>query len=169
MSEKNPSPVDYYLVPGDLYISHEPSLVSTVVGSCVAVSIWDSERIFGGMVHYLYPFTADRRQYTARFGNVALRGLVKMFLDDGSLKKNLRAQLFGGAHSGTADCEKIAGANVRAARTVLRSHHIPILSEDTGGYMGRKILFNTTKNEALVYKVNNLRQEDWYPYGQERR
>lgn len=169
MSENNFSPIDYYLVPGDLYISHEPSLVSAVLGSCVAVSLWDREKMFGGMVHYLYPFTADRRQYTARFGNIAVRGLIKMFLDDGSQKKNLRAQLFGGASSELPDCRKIAGENVRMARTVLKSQQIAILSEDSGGSMGRKIVFNTVKNEVLVYKVNNLRKEDWYPYGQEGR
>lgn len=119
------------------------------------------------MAHYLYPFTADFSQYTARFGNVAVRGLIKIFMDDGSKKKNLKALLFGGAHTGAADCERIARENVQMARTTLKNHHIAILSEDTGGCMGRKVIFNTVKNEVLIYKLHNLRQEDWYPYGGE--
>ena len=63
-----------------------------------------------------------------------------------------------------ADCTRIARENVQMARKILRSHRIKIISEDTGGNMGRKIVYNTQRNEAVVYKVNNLRQGDWYPY-----
>jgi chemotaxis protein CheD len=46
----------------------------------------------------------------------------------------------------------------------LKSHRIAVVSEDTGGNMGRKVVYHTQRNEAVVYKVNNLRQGDWYPY-----
>jgi chemotaxis protein CheD len=58
--------------------------------------------------------------------------------------------------------------NVSKARQVLRLANVPVISEDTGGRMGRKIVFNTLKNEAIVYKVNTLRKGDWYPYVQDR-
>ena len=48
---------DYYLSPGYIFISEEPSLISTVVGSCVAVSPWDCRKEYGAMAHYLYPVT----------------------------------------------------------------------------------------------------------------
>ena len=156
--------IDYYLCPGDIYLSREPTLVSTVLGSAVAVALWDRERMLGGMAHFLYPFTADGCEATANYGNVAVRGLVKMLLDDGAWEKNLKAQLFGGAISESADCTKIARENIQMARMILRSRHIAVLSEDTGGDMGRKVVYNTHTNETLVYKVNLLRQEDWYPY-----
>ena len=164
MSGRDLPSIDYYLCPGDIYLSHELSLVSTVLGSSVAVSLWDSERMLGGMVHFLYPFTADRRMATARYGNVAVRGLVKMLLEDGSREKDLKAQLFGGAQSAAAACVKNARENIRMARMILRSRHIALLSEDTGGSMGRKVIYNTHTNETLVYKVNHLRRGDWYPY-----
>lgn len=167
MSGRDLPLIDYYLCPGDIYLSREPSRVSIVLGSSVAVSLWDSVRMFGGMAHFLYPFTADRRQATARYGNVAVRGLVKMLVDDGVREKNLKAQLFGGALSASAGCAINARENIRMAKTILRSRHIAIVSEDTGGAMGRKVVFNTQTNEALVYKVNHLRQGDWYPYDHE--
>jgi chemotaxis protein CheD len=116
------------------------------------------------MAHFLYPFTGDRYRATAQYGNVAIKYLVTMFLDLGALEKNLRAQIFGGALMAPADCMRIAKENVQMARKILRSHRINIVSEDTGGNMGRKIVYNTQKNEAIVYKVNTLRQGDWYPY-----
>ncbi len=143
--------------------------MSTVVGSCVAVSIWESKKEIGGMAHFLYPFTGDRRRATAQYGNVAVKYLVAMFLEQGGKVKNLRAQIFGGALMAPVDCIRIAKENVQMARKILRSHHISIASEDTGGNMGRKIVYNTQRNEAIVYKVNTLRQGDWYPYIQEGR
>lgn len=156
--------IDFYLSPGHIYLSHEPALVSTVVGSCVAVSLWDSKKGYGGMAHFLYPFTGDRYRATAQYGNVAIKYLVSMFLDLGVPEKNLQAQIFGGALLAPADCMRIAKENVQMARKILRSHRINIVSEDTGGNMGRKIVYNTQRNEAVVYKVNTLRQGDWYPY-----
>jgi chemotaxis protein CheD len=156
--------IDFYLLPGHIYLSHEPTLVSTVVGSCTAVSLWDVEKKYGGMAHFLYPLTVDRHKATAQYGNVAVKCLVMMFLESGVKEQNLRAQIFGGALSPDRDCTRIARENIQIARKILRSYHIGIISEDTGGNMGRKIVYNTHTNEAIVYKVNTLRQGDWYPY-----
>jgi chemotaxis protein CheD len=41
---------------------------------------------------------------------------------------------------------------------------IRVVSEDTGGEKGRKIVFNTGTNEVAVLKVDRLRKGDWYPY-----
>jgi chemotaxis protein CheD len=159
--------IDCFLPPGHIYLGRKPSLIWTVLGSCVAVALWDSRKAIGGMAHFLYPFTEDRRHATAEYGNVAVRCLVKMFLEKNAQAKDLRAQIFGGAVSGATECAKIAEENVRTARMILRRAHIVIGSEDTGGRMGRKIVFNTKSNEAVVYKVNEIREDDWYPYGHE--
>ena len=55
------------------------------------------------------------------------------------------------------------------ARRFLAKHGIKIISEDTGGNMGRKIVYNSLTNEAIIYKVHNLRRGDWYPYVEEDR
>ncbi len=160
---------DYFLSPGYIYLSEEPSLISTVVGSCVAVSLWDCKKECGAMAHFLYPSTDARSQASAKYGNVAIQHLIRLFVAEGSKVKNLRAQIFGGAISPSGGCERIGPENVRIAKRTLVSRKIPVLSEDVGGSMGRKIVYNTLKNEAVVYKVNQLRKGDWYPYIQEGR
>jgi len=144
-------------------------LISTVVGSCVAVSLWDCRKEYGAMAHYLYPVTEDRSQASAQYGNVAILYLIKLFLAEGSKIKNLKAQVFGGAINPAGGCERIGSENVRIAEKLLARKRIPVVSEDVGGMMGRKIVYNTFQNEAVVYKVNQLRKGDWYPYIQEGR
>jgi chemotaxis protein CheD len=53
---------------------------------------------------------------------------------------------------------------VNVAKTILNKQEIAITSEDVGGSKGRKLAFKTDSNEAVVLKVERLRQEDWYPY-----
>jgi chemotaxis protein CheD len=169
MTENDVTLHDYFLLPGYVYISKDSSLISTVVGSCVAVSLWDYEKELGAMANFLYPIVKDKSQAVVSYGNIAITCMIKLFIGEGSKLEHLTAQVFGGAINPLGGCEKIGLENVHIAQKLLASKHIPITSEDVGGTMGRKIVYNTLYNEAIVYKVNKLRKSDWYPYIQEDR
>lgn len=158
---------NYFLEPGYIYIPVRPATISTVLGSAVAVCLYDRKRKIGGMCHYLYPRLGDGDRATARFGQAAVAYLVHLLREEGSKPRNLEAQIFGGAdrpgRAGTA----IGQANARVARSVLAARGVRIVSEDVGGRKGRKIVFNTATNEIAVLKADNLRRGDWYPYGLE--
>ena len=159
---------EYLLLPGYIFLNPEPSLISTVLGSNVVVSLWDKNKKRGGMANYLYPCNGVGESPTARYGNVAIRHLAKMMAKEGARRKDLKAQIFGGAATEDPACAAIAEKNVDMARKTMKELRIDVVSEDTGGRMGRKIVYNTEKNEAIVYKVNDLRAGDWYPYVQDR-
>ncbi len=154
---------EYQLKPGYIFLSKTPVVISTIVGSCVAVALWDSQISCGGMVHYLYPLAKAGVTPTAKYGNVAVSHLVEMFFQEGASRETMKAQLFGGASNGKAN-RAIAEENVSVARQVLDRNGIKIVSEDIGGGMGRKLIYNTMTNETIVYKANQLRKGDWYPY-----
>ncbi|HON11080.1 MAG TPA: chemotaxis protein CheD, partial [Chitinispirillaceae bacterium] len=65
----------YYLHPGYIYISRQQETIQTVLGSCVAVCLWDQSQKCGGMNHFLYPVTREATNATPRFGNVAILAL----------------------------------------------------------------------------------------------
>lgn len=159
---------EYFLLPGYIFLNVEPSLISTVLGSNVAVSLWDQKKKRGGMANYLYPDCGAGQIATARYGNVAIRHLARMLMREGAKKKDIKAQIFGGAETGEQECIHIARRNVSMARKTMLELNIQVVSEDTGGSLGRKIVYNTEKNEAIVYKVNGLRGGDWYPYVNDR-
>jgi len=103
------------------------------------------------------------------FGNVAVNCLIRMFLEETD-KKNIEAQIFGGASlQQSTECREVATGNVRIARNVLERFKIKIISEDVGGDMGRKLIYNTFSNEAIVYRAKELRRSDWYPYISDRK
>ena len=161
---KPPSTLTYFIQPGHIFLSRSPAVVSSVLGSCVAVCIHDRSRRFGGMNHFLYPSVSSPEKSTAVFGNVATRTLINMFLQEGSQRKHLEAQIFGGAKNDALKEKDIGRENIRVARRILAKARIPLVSEDVGGQKGRKVVFSTAENEVLVIRVENLRQQDWYPY-----
>lgn len=161
---------EYFLKPGYIYISRTPTLISTVLGSCVAICLWDRKREYGGMNHFLYPLAREPREATARFGNVAVKALFRLLIEEGSREKDLEAQIFGGACLSDSPREtmEISEKNVLIGREVLVRNKIPIVSEDVGGSKGRKLVYNTLTNEVVVLRVERLRDGDWYPYTEKR-
>jgi len=82
--------------------------------------------------------------------------------DFGCNTQQLIAQVYGGARPSLDSTSSIGADNVRMAQRMLSRQGIAFASEDTGGVMGRKILFDTWTGETVVMKVNTLRSADWH-------
>jgi chemotaxis protein CheD len=161
---KEPIPINYFLEPGYIFLATRPTVISGVLGSCVAVCIYDRKRRIGGMNHFQLPFTKEKHLATARYGNVATITLVRMMTENGSKHSHLEAQIIGGAHDPEMSGKNIGRENIQVARKLLTRKRIRIVSEDVGGEKGRKVVFNTHTNEVAVIKVEKLRTADWFPY-----
>lgn len=145
-----------YLHPGQIFVSNEPSLVRTILGSCVAVCLWDPFHRVGGMNHYLLPCGPDDGPSSARFGNVAIGRLLERLQAIGVEKSDLQAQLFGGACVIEAFRNKdnhLGMKNVRVARHSLAREGIPVLREEVEGDRGRKLIFRTHEGSVQVTRL----------------
>jgi chemotaxis protein CheD len=140
-------------------------MVSTVVGSSIAVCVFDRKQKTGGMSHFQFPFIGSAEKATARYGNVSVSTLINLMINKGSKSEHLEAQILVGAYHPEISNENICLENIKVAKKVLTKKGVRLSSEDVGGEKGRKIIFNTNTNEVAVVKVDNVRQEDWYPYG----
>lgn len=154
----------YFLQPGYIYAPDGPQSISAVIGSGVSVCIFDRGKKTGGMNLYQYPHMAQEGKTTAKYGNVAIMALIGMMKKQGARRKDLEAQIFGGAKYPGSMGRDIGRENIEIAREILKKFKISLTSEDVGGEKGRKVVFNTFTNEIAVLKVDSLRSEDWYPY-----
>jgi len=152
----------YHLEPGFVYGCRHRTIIRTVLGSCVAVTLWHPQSRTGAMCHYLFPTPGKNNQPTACFGNVAIKAMLSLMHDFGCPTQQLAAQVYGGARPSFDTTSSIGDDNVRMAQRMLSRHGIPFASEDTGGVMGRKILFDTWSGETVVMKVHSLRSGDWH-------
>jgi len=135
-----------YLYPGQIVTSGQPLMVSTILGSCVSICLWDPAAKVGGINHYLLPNNPLNGQSDLRYGNTAIERLIERLLALGVKKQLLVAKVVGGASILTnfSDTRKSIGdQNVDMARTLLAKHGINVSGEQTGGTRGRKLLFHT--------------------------
>ena len=170
MRKKTDSPVlaNYFLRPGYIFLPSRAAAISAVLGSSVSVCIYDRKRKVGGMNHFKLPHTRERRSATPVYGNVSTLALIRMLLEDGSKRKHLEAQIFGGAYNFTVCPQNVGRENTKIARRILAREGISVVSEDVGGEKGRKVVFSTDSNEIAVLHVDRLRTSDWFPYEDER-
>jgi len=149
----------YFLHPGYVFVSQEPYWIQTVLGSCVAICIWDKMRKFGGMNHFVFPSAKDSPN--GRYGNVSIPYLFQMMKKLGSKKRDLEIHVLGGSMNEDIS-SNIGPLNVEFAENWLKKYNIPIVSRDTGGQLGRKVIFDNSEGEIIVYKLKKIRTEDWY-------
>ena len=142
---------DYFLYPSSLYAINKPCQIKTILGSCVAVCIYDQILKIGGMNHFLLPFWNGKGLPSPKYGNIATEKLIDKMLLFGSRKNNLQAKIFGGSNLFYQNKTqfKIGKRNIEIAHTVLSEYRIPIIKENTGGHYGRKIIFQT--DTGIVY------------------
>ena len=141
----------YYLYPGKIFSNKKPHIVDTVLGSCIAVFLWDPILQFGSINHYMLPLWNEEGNSSFKYGNIAIAEIISRMLKMGSDKKDLKAKVFGGsdiAHSNGAF--NIGKRNIVLARNMLKAEQIPIISYSIGGHIGRKVIFNSGSGVVLI-------------------
>jgi chemotaxis protein CheD len=147
---------NYYLHPGQIFVSAEGHAVTTILGSCVSVCLWDPISEIGGINHFLLPFDAGNGQASARFGNLAMRELIDKLLAIGAEQDQLQAKLFGGAcvlEAFRNGENHLGSQNVEVARKMLAALNVPIIGEDVEGRNGRKLIFHTDTGSAWIKRL----------------
>lgn len=143
-------PATHFLYPSTLFASREPYIVSTILGSCVAVCIYDTVLCFGGINHYMLPFWNGQGLASPKFGNIAIHKLIEKMQSLGSQQRNMIAKVFGGGNIIEASTAQfmIGDRNISVAKDTLKELQIQIISQSLGGSLGRKIQFNTATGEV---------------------
>jgi chemotaxis protein CheD len=145
-----------YLHPGQIFATSGPALVTTILGSCVAVCLWDPITGVTGINHYLLPKNPIRGNDDARYGDTAMDALVAAMWKHGASVDRVVAKVFGGAcvlpgFDGSG--RSIGAQNIEVARRFLEAHRIEITADQTGGQRGRKLLFDAAAGGAWIKEI----------------
>ena len=144
--------LQHFLYPSSLFVSKDPYLVKTILGSCVAICLWDKRLKIGGINHYMLPHWNGNDLASPKYGNIAIDKLLEKMLFYGSRIEDLQAKIFGGGElltsTGNGSTTMIGERNIRVARMMLEEKNIQVVASSTGGKKGRKILFFTQTGEV---------------------
>ena len=137
---------------GDIVVTREPAILETILGSCVAVCLWDACRRIGGLNHYLVPTGRGEPGRDTLYGTTSVRRLIDQVINLGSERHNLQARIFGGGSilKSLEDIFTIGAANVRIAREILHEYGIPVVHDFVGAECGIRIAFQTWNGAVSV-------------------
>jgi chemotaxis protein CheD len=169
----NPDETDLpevYLQPGEAHLARSPSILKTVLGSCVGVTFWVERSGMGALCHGVLPHCpsgiggADGYRYV----DFAIADLVRRLEQLGARHDELEIKVFGGADVLPVGISKfsretVGHLNWNAALEVIQSENLNVLTGDLGGYVGRTIEFHTGTGEVLMRRLSRLvtLTEEW--------
>jgi len=141
----------HFLYPGQVFATRDPIVISTILGSCAAVCLWDGHKRAGGMNHYLLPEGQAEGPNRLRYGNIANPELLRQVLALGCEIRNLQAKVFGGSSAFAVNLSQSVGTrNVDLAESFLRAAGIPIVEKEVSGKHGRRLVFQVTDGITTI-------------------
>jgi len=158
------APVDaleVFLQPGEFYFGEEMTRIRTLLGSCVAVTLWHPRLRIGGMAHYMLPQRPSRATDQALDGRYA-EEVMLMFQRELQQTRtrpaDYRVKLFGGgrmfAHVQKAKRHAdVSDRNVEIGRQLMVQHGFKIHAEDLGGDGHRNVVFDLWSGDVWLKKT----------------
>jgi two-component system, chemotaxis family, protein-glutamate methylesterase/glutaminase len=150
-----------FLLPGEYHVSRRPVTIATLLGSCVAVCLYNRQNGAAAMNHFLLPETGPRPERDrGHYGDSSTQGIIDLMLKLDAERGHLTARVYGGAAVvGHLDAARGVGArNAEVALAVLKKNGLRVVENDLGGFHGRRLYFDTAANSVTVRKVKKTQE-----------
>ncbi len=151
-----------FMKPGELYILEQPSIISTILGSCIALTIFNKRLKVGGICHALLPKNpAAQGRDQFRYVDSAVFYMLQQFETIGIGKEEMEVKLLGGADvldrtDGTT--VSVGQKNIETALEIMENEDIKLAASHVGGKFGRKVHFYTHTGKVLLKRIERIPQ-----------
>ena len=155
----NFDPHSVNLAPGQLYFGEAPRVIHTLLGSCVAITLWHSEKRIGGMCHFLLAqrdsYLKNEQHAEGYYGSDAVRYFVDQLERKKLRPQDFEVKLFGGGNMLEAVHSKpnlinVSKSNIEHGRHLLEDQGFVVKAEDVGGVRYRKIFLDLSNGDVWV-------------------
>ena len=154
----------HYLRPGELHVGDHPGIVTTVLGSCVSVTMFNRRREMGAICHGLMPERTEMRRAGRdngdgfKYVDYSIKYMIDYFRSYGIGPSEIEVKLFGGADmfpAGEGDLKylSVGKKNVMAALSTLKREGMAVHSRDIGGTQGRKLHFYLHTGDVFLKRL----------------
>ncbi|MDC8447862.1 MAG: chemoreceptor glutamine deamidase CheD [Nitrospira sp.] len=148
------------ILPGEFFVSGDPMIVYTVLGSCISACVRDPIAGVGGMNHFMLPKPneggCDSWGESTRYGSYAMESLINGILKRGGVKSRLEVKLFGAGkiYDGNID---VGARNAEWVLEYLRAEGLSACKTDLGDMYPRKVYYFTESGRVLLKKLERLK------------
>ena len=150
------------ILPGEYFVANQEALLVTVLGSCVAACIRDTDSGIGGMNHFMLPDDGGRETVgtSARYGTYAMEVLINHLLKMGARRTSLEAKVFGGgAVMASLSSSNVGTRNAEFVLNYLKTEKIPIVAKDLLDSYPRKVYYFPDSGRVMVKKLHRVHNE----------
>jgi chemotaxis protein CheD len=146
-----------FLKPGELFLSRDPAIVTTVLGSCVSITFFEPARRLGAMCHVMLPSGPIDEGF--KFLDSTLGYMVNKIDGMGIRPAACEVKMFGGAdvllpREFQGSRLSVGCQNIQEARRGLDALGIVPKASDVGGKHGRKLFFNSQTGDVFLKMLN---------------
>lgn len=143
------SSVRIHVGQGEHHVTDDPAvMLTTILGSCVAMCLRDGTAGVGGMNHFLLPHGGEGTDTARRYGAYAMEVLINDCLKRGARRDRLEAKLFGGGRMFDS-LQDVGRANADFAERFLRDEGIAMVGGSLRGSGGRRVQYWPVTGRAL--------------------
>lgn len=147
--------MEVFLNPGEFHFGAAPERIGTLLGSCVAVTLWHPRRHIGGMCHILLPGRTRQpaQALDGRYAGEAIELFRQQIAAANAQPKEFQAKLFGGGNmfAGTAaEGMELGPRNIEAARAGLKHMGAAVMAEHIGGVGRRKLYLDLATGDVWL-------------------
>lgn len=158
-----------YLKPGEMHFTRKPTLIVTVLGSCLSVTMFNRRTGLGAICHGLLPQCKGgnlcnggcRERY--KYVDCSIRKMLKLFEKNKVHRREIEVKCFGGADMISRESKKAGGAvglqNVKAAERILTAENLKLAASDVGGLRGRKLFFYTDIGDVFLKRLSHMNNQ----------
>jgi chemotaxis protein CheD len=135
------------LMPGQMHFGRQVASLRTLLGSCVAVTLWHPAKRLGGMCHFLLP-SRQRRPgdpLEGKYGDEALEVMVARLRAGGTDPREFEAHLYGGADTmpeGTGVKFNVGERNIEQGWKLIDHYGFQLQGVDVGEDVPRTVTLN---------------------------
>ena len=157
---------EIFLQPGEFHLTTESEIVTTILGSCVSVVMFDTERRISMMSHNLMPSCENSISCKGDCSNVhkyaecSVKQMLQIFDSAKIPRNNIVVKLFGGSElinggQHNDGITSVGSRNICAAKKIIEEEELSLAAQDIGGRFGRRIVFITETGEVFLRRTNN--------------
>ncbi|MDH4275368.1 MAG: chemoreceptor glutamine deamidase CheD [Gammaproteobacteria bacterium] len=150
------------IMPGEFYVTKHHELISTLLGSCVAVCMRDAVNGVGGMNHFKLPTpkVGTTAGDDANYGLYAMEVLINGILKAGGKRQHLECRVFGGGNVLKSVDFNIGQKNIEFVKQFLHKEKIAIKGMDVGHESAQQIYYHPNSGNAFSLVSDSSRVED---------
>jgi chemotaxis protein CheD len=146
----------HYLYPSTLFVDGRRYSVTTVLGSCIAVCLYDTKLKVGGINHFMLPLWNGQGLASPKYGNVAIEKLIRGLERLGSTREHMIAKVFGGSNLSDGIL-RVGSRNTQVAFDFLEKEKIKVVAQSVGGHLGWKVIYDTSTSEVMMKFIQKQR------------